>query len=123
ENDARQTRRNQRLDARWCPAVMAARLQRDIRSRPGRFGSGSSQGVDFRVRLARSLVPALTYDLLALRDDAAYPRIRVGRLQPVHGQSDRAKHRSVVKIREHGPRFSLAPLSRAALLRLLRLGR
>ena len=91
---------------------MATRLQCHIGSCAGSSGAGCAQRVDFRMGLARALMPSLADDFLALRNDATDPWIWMGRLETALGELERASHRSAIKVGEHGWPASLVRLLR-----------
>jgi hypothetical protein len=57
--------------------------------------------MDLRVRLARTLVEALAYDLATARDNATDTRIGRRGVQPALGEPQRASHVGVVGGSEH----------------------
>ena len=60
-----------------------------------------AQGMDFGMRFARPLMPALTDELAVLDDDAADARIRRGRIEATFGETQRMRHELVIAGAEH----------------------
>ena len=78
-DDARDAGSEDRLRARPGPAVMVARLERDVQgcaANVGTAGARGKQGFDFRVRLAAAMVIALAQRSAITDDDRTDRRIR-----------------------------------------------
>ena len=79
DHDTRDLGLDERTAARRRPAVMIARLQRDVGRRPPQVVAASARVAnrfDFRVRLAGTAVPALTERDAVTYENAADGRIR-----------------------------------------------
>ncbi len=94
-DDAAHLGLDQRIDARWRSPVMRAWLERHVDGRAG--GVDSQQCAHLGVRPAGFLVPALTDDLAAARDDAADARVGCGGEKAALGKRERAAHHRLVK--------------------------
>src|ERR1700730_3596473 len=83
-HDASDPRVLQRLRTRRRPAMMIARLERDVRSRTAYVMPQSSralQGADFGMRFPGALVPAFAQYGFPARDHTPDTRVRCGREQ------------------------------------------
>ena len=84
-DDAPDPGRQQGFGAWRGTAVMAARFQRHVGRCTARRRTGLLQGIDFRMRLARPLVPAFTDKHAITDDDTANTRIRRSGIQAALG--------------------------------------
>ena len=94
----RDTGLDQRLGAGRRAAAVAAGFQRHIRSGAARAVAGLAQRVHLSVRLTRTHMPAFADQLPVLDDHAADPGVRMGRIQALARQLQRARHPGVVEI-------------------------
>ena len=67
--------------------MMTARLQREIDGSTSGRRSGGSQGIDFRVWLARAFMPARADHLAVAHDHATYARIGTSGIQAFFSQA------------------------------------
>ena len=100
-NNAPDPGSQQGFGAWWGTAVMAARLQRHVGRCTARCRIGLLQGIDFRMRLARPLVPAFTDDHAITDDDTANTRIRRSGIQASLGQTQGLRHVRLISRRNH----------------------
>ena len=103
-DDAGDAGRDQRVGARWRTPVVRTRLEGDVSGGAPGGGPGGAQGVDFRVRLARSCVPAFADDVPVVHQHAADAWVGRGRGQAARGKLQRTRHRRMVSCRKgHAP--------------------
>jgi hypothetical protein len=57
--------------------------------------------MDFGMRIARPLVPALAHDPIFANQDATYARVRVGCVEPPRGEFERSGHEGLVLLAMH----------------------
>ena len=110
---------DQRLRARRRAAVVGAGFERDVsRHAPYRFGS-RVQRRDLGMLAAGEFMPALSHQPLAVGDDAAHARVRVGRAQATARQLQCQRHETVIGGRKtHESRDPLRPGSSREIWRL-----
>ncbi|VTM86327.1 Uncharacterised protein [Raoultella ornithinolytica] len=91
-HDAGNARGNQRVAARRRSAVMTAGFQRHIGSGAPGFFAGHAQRMNFRMRLAGTIVKTFADNLAVLDDHTADIRIGMGRKAPALRQLKRSRH-------------------------------
>ena len=91
---------DQRLGARRRLPKVGARFQRDENGAAGRPVAGCVQSINFGVRIAGTLMPALADDIPVPDNHAAYHRVRPGRKFSPGGEFQRARHVRVIGRRE-----------------------
>src|SRR5262249_16479005 len=109
-DNACDTSRNQRIRARWRSPVMTAGFEIHVgRSAFGRLARERNQRSGLTIRTASTLLPALRDDLLATREHAPNPRVRMRRLSAALRKLQRARHRASVELTEwrRGHHFAL----------------
>ena len=91
-DDARDTRRDERIGAGRRAPVMAAGLERDVGGRAARGCSRRAKRHRLRVREAGPLVPSFRNDAIAACDHAADTRVRVRRPKAAARELERPRH-------------------------------
>ena len=79
---------------------MTARLERDVDRAAAGLAVGARQGLDFRMSLAKLLMPSLGDDLLPLHDHAADHRVRLNQSFAAAGELESPAHHLTVEIGE-----------------------
>jgi hypothetical protein len=72
--------------------MVSTRLQRDVSRRSFCTLAGFAQGEHFGMRLPGTLVPALSYDLFAMRNHTTHARIRLRGIEAAFGQTQGLRH-------------------------------
>src|SRR5262245_27760648 len=100
DHDLRDSRGEDRLDARRRRAMVVARLERHVERRAPRSLPGSRERDHIRVGPAPSLMPALADDLTVAGDDRSDDRVRMRRPAPALRELDGPlEHQSALRSR------------------------
>ncbi|OLC04204.1 MAG: hypothetical protein AUI15_01305 [Actinobacteria bacterium 13_2_20CM_2_66_6] len=98
DDDARDLRIADRIDARRRAALVRARLEVREESGAARFLAGFAESVDLSVRLAGRAVITLADDLAVPDHDGAHERIGAGPARRARREAERATHVSRVRV-------------------------
>jgi hypothetical protein len=101
ENNARDARFNQGVNAGGRATVMAAWLESYICSCARNWLLGGANCCHFRMRLSGTLVPAFRDDPLTLRNDTANPGVWMSCLKTPLGERQCASHCKSIEFAEH----------------------